>query len=79
MQHSLLHNGIVNAKNNLQISKLYITLQKKRRDGREVRRLIANQYTQVRLLLPPQKGTAVKIAVPEQTTGGQLSVVQNRG
>lgn len=35
--------------------------------------------TQVRLLLPPQKGTAVKIAVPEQTTGGQLWVVQNRG
>ena len=30
MQHSLLHNGIVNAKNNLQISKLYITLQKQK-------------------------------------------------
>ena len=31
--------------------------------------------TQVRLLLPPQKGTADKIAEPELTTGGQLGVV----
>ena len=29
----------------------------------------------VRIPFPPQKGTAVKIAVPDQTTGGQLWVV----
>lgn len=46
---------IVVAKNNLQISKLYLTLQKKRSDGREARRLIANQYTGVRFPLPPLK------------------------
>ena len=52
---------------------------KVRSDGREARRLIANQYTGVRFPLTPQKGTAGKIAEPELTTGRQLRIVQNHG
>ena len=51
------------------------SFNKVRSDGREARRLIANQYTGVRFPLTPQKGTDGKIAEPELTTGRQLRIV----